>query len=132
MSAREVFESMQRGWVENPMIIDDLLAEDVVVEMPFAAPGRPKRITGRSEFIAFATAGRAAMPVRIEERRNVVVHETADPDVIVVEYELVGVSTITDQRAAVSFIGVLRAKGGKIAGWREYQDTAGIAAALAS
>jgi hypothetical protein len=123
---------MQRGWVENPMIFDDLLAEDVVVEMPFAAPGRPKRITGRREFIAFAKAGRAAMPVRIEERRNVVVHETADPDVIVVEYELVGVSTITGRRASVSFIGVLRVNDGKIARWREYQDTAAITAAIGS
>jgi ketosteroid isomerase-like protein len=108
----------------------DLLADDVVIEGPFAPPGRPRRFTRRDEFLAFAAAGRAALPAQFEEVRNVVVHETADPDVIVVEYELAGTVTTTGRRAAAPFIGVLRVRDGKVVGWREYQDTIAIAHAV--
>ncbi len=131
MTAREVYESMCRAWIEDPAALDDLWTEDVVVEVPFAAPGRPRRFDGRDSFVAFAKAGREALPVRIEDCRDVVVHETADPDMIVVEYVLVGRSTITGTQGSAAFIGVLRARDGKIAHWREYQDTMGMAAAFA-
>lgn len=110
--------------------MDSLLAPDAVIETPFAPPGRPRRFTGREEFLAFATAGRAALPVRFEECGELAVHETADPQVIVVEYELSGTVTSTGRRAAAPFIGVLRVRDGQIAGWREYQDAIAIAHAL--
>jgi ketosteroid isomerase-like protein len=40
-------------------------------------------------------------------------------------------STTTNHRAAAPFIGVLRVRDGKIAGWREYQDVPAIQRALA-
>ena len=58
------------------------------------------------------------------------VHETVDPEVAVVEYELGGVVTATGQRSAARFIGVLRVRDGKIAGWREYADTYAVLQAL--
>jgi ketosteroid isomerase-like protein len=58
------------------------------------------------------------------------VHETADPEVIVVEYQLGGIVTTTGERNRASFIGVLRVRAGKITHWREYQDTALIARTL--
>jgi ketosteroid isomerase-like protein len=108
----------------------DLLADDAVVELPFAPPGRPTRFEGREPFLAFAGPQRAAFPARFEEVRNVVVHDTADPEVIVVEYELAGTVTTTGRPASAPFIGVLRVRDGKIAAWREYQHTAAITAAL--
>ncbi|GAA4236507.1 hypothetical protein GCM10022254_46300 [Actinomadura meridiana] len=128
---REVFEHMRRQWLaaEGDQF-GDLLADDAVVEMPFAPPGRPSRIEGRDRFVAFAAQRRAALPVRFEEVRDVVIHDTADPEVIVVEYELAGTVTTTGRRAAAPFIGVLRVRDGKIARWREYQDMPAIAAAL--
>jgi uncharacterized protein len=129
---REVFERMRQQWLgtaENAM--DDLLADDVVMESPFAPPGRPQRVQGREEWLAFAAAGRASMPpVRFEECRNVVVHETPDPEVIVVEYELAGTVITTNHHAAAPFIGVLRVRDGQIVLWREYQDVIAIAHAL--
>jgi ketosteroid isomerase-like protein len=130
---REVFALMQRQWVDDaadPDYMDDLLADDVVIESPFAPPGRPRRFQGRSEFLAFARAGRAALPGRLEECRTVAVHETADPEVIVVEYELTGTVTATNQRASAAFIGVLRVRDGQILHWREYQNVLAIAHAL--
>lgn len=132
---REVFERVQRTWLEAAAdamgdFDADLWAEDVVVEVPFAPPGRPRRFEGREAFRAYAAAGRAALPVRFDEVRNVVVHETTDPEVIVVEYELTGTVLPSGRRAAAPFIAVLRARDGQVAHWREYQDALAIAAAL--
>jgi ketosteroid isomerase-like protein len=131
---REVFARMQQQWLGNAADgdpNDDQLAEDVVIETPFAPPGRPRRFQGRREWLAFAEAGRASLPpLRFEECRNVVIHETTDPELIVVEYELAGTVTATDHRAAAAFIGVLRVRDGKIVHWREYQNVLAIAHAL--
>jgi ketosteroid isomerase-like protein len=128
---REVFAHMQQQWLGTaPDLMDSELADDVVIETPFAPPGRPRRFQGRKEFLEFAKAERASLPVCFEECRDVVIHETADPEVIVVEYELAGTVTTTDHRAAAPFIGVLRVRDGKIVHWREYQDALAIAQAL--
>jgi uncharacterized protein len=110
--------------------MESLLADDAVIEVPFAPPGRPQRFAGRAEFLGFARAERASLPVRFEECRETAVHDTADPEVIVVEYELTGTVTITGHRASAPFIGVLRVRDGQVVAWREYQDTAAIARAL--
>jgi uncharacterized protein len=131
MDPREVFDRMVAGWLDQatePM--GGLLAEDAVIESPFAPPGRPRRFEGRDTFVAYAKAGRAALPVRFEECRDVVVHETADPEVVVVEYVLGGTVTTTNHRASAPFIGVLRVRDGRIVHWREYQDALAIAHAL--
>ncbi len=131
LSPREVFEHMQRQWLGGESLGgEDLLADDVVIELPFAPPGRPSRFAGRERFLAFAEPQRAAFPVRFEEVRDVVVHDTADPEVIVVEYALAGTVTTTGHRAAAPFVGVLRVRDGKIVGWREYQNAQAIAEAL--
>jgi ketosteroid isomerase-like protein len=131
LSPREVFARMKEHWLSNAVSpMDSLLAADAVIEAPFAPPGRPRRFTGREEFLAFAAAGRAALPVRFEECRELAIHDTADPHVIVVEYELSGTVTTTGRRAAASFIGVLKVRDGQVAGWREYQDAVAIAHAL--
>jgi uncharacterized protein len=131
LSPREVFEHMKQQWLGNAANSgDDLLAEDVLIETPFAPPGRPRRFEGREEFLAFAESERAAFPGQLEEVRNVVTHETADPGVIIVEYELAGTVITTGRRAAATFIGVLRVRDGKIVHWREYQNVLAIAEAL--
>jgi ketosteroid isomerase-like protein len=128
---REVFARMKQQWLSNTVDpMHSLLADDAVIETPFAPPGRPRRFCGRDEFLAFARAGRASLPVRFEECRELAIHETADPEVIVVEYELAGTVTTTGQRAAAPFIGVLQVRGGQITRWREYQDAVAIAHAL--
>jgi uncharacterized protein len=128
---REVFARMRQRWLSNTEeTLDSLLAEDAVIEAPFAPPGRPRRFQGREEWLAFARGARASLPARFEECRELAIHETADPEVIVVEYELAGTVTTTGRHAAARFIGVLRVRDGEITGWREYQDTVAIAHAL--
>ncbi len=128
----EVFARMQQHWLGNQLsIMDELLADDAVIEMPFAPPGRLRRFQGRREFLAFAEAGRASLPpVRFDHFREVAVHETTDPEVIVVEYELGGIVTTTNHRASAPFIAVLRVRDGQIVHLREYQNALAIAHAL--
>lgn len=127
----EVFARMREHWLANTAVFEeDELAEDVVVEMPFAAPGGPNRIEGRRAFLDFATAGRANLPIRFDDCRNVVVHETTDPEVIIVEYELAATSTATGVSASAPFIGVLRVRDGRVAHWREYQNPTAMALAM--
>jgi ketosteroid isomerase-like protein len=124
-----VIDRMGAGWLGDPGAMDDLLADDAVMEVPFALGG-PRTWRSRDEWLAFAGPARAAFPVRFDTFTKVAVHLTADPEVAVVEYELGGEITSTGARGSARFIGVLRVRDGKIAGWREYQNTAAIRQAL--
>lgn len=126
---RTTIERMRAAWLGDSAAMDDALADDVVIEIPFGPDGG-RLFVGRDEWLAFAGPARAHFPVRFDEFRELAVHQTVDPDVAVVEYELGGVVTTTGRRSRARFIGVLRLRDGEIVGWREYQDTAAIAAAL--
>ncbi|MER5621105.1 nuclear transport factor 2 family protein [Streptosporangium sp. NPDC002544] len=122
---REIFERMRWHWLENLGGIGGELAEDVVIEVPFAPSGRTRRYEGREAFLHFAGPEQAAFArkFRLDEIRDVVIHETTDPEAIVVEYELAGTVIATGHQAASAFIGILRVRDGKIIHWREYQNT---------
>jgi uncharacterized protein len=120
---REVFAELARYWVGGtPTFPRELLADDVVVEMPLAPPGWPNRVEGRETFVPLAEAGRAALPVRFHDCRDVVLHQTTDPEVTVAEYELAGTHTTTRAATAARFIAVFRIRDGRIARWREYHN----------
>jgi uncharacterized protein len=129
---RDLFEQMRQQWFGRATALTgELLADDVVMEAPFAPPGHPTRIEGRQRFLDIANPQRAVFPVRFDDCRTVAIHDTTDPSTIVVEYELTGTSTRTDRQATAAFIGVLTVRDGKIALWREYQNTLAIQRALA-
>jgi uncharacterized protein len=129
ISARELYDRMKQNWTSETTS-SDFYADDVVIEMPFAPEGGRRRTVGRAEWLEFATASQAALPVRIDGYREIAVHETADPEVIVAEYELTGTAIATGRRATAGFVGVLRVRAGKIVLWREYQDVLALSAAL--
>jgi uncharacterized protein len=125
---RETFDRLLRGisvgaWPD----LADLYADDAVVDLPFAIPA-PVHLAGRAAVRApFAKA--AAGPVALEPR-NVVVHETADPEVIIAEYDYHGRVTTTGRSFRVSNVQVLTIRDGRIVASRDYHDHAAIAAAL--
>lgn len=124
---RAVFERLCAGisagrWRE----LAALYAEDAVVEQPFANP--PRRIDGRDAVHAHFCAA-AGGPLRLTAR-NVVVHETADPEVIVAEFDYDAVVTTTGRAFTTGNVQVLRVRDGLIAASRDYHDHAGLAAAL--
>jgi uncharacterized protein len=69
------------GW-DNLM---DLLADDAVIEFPFAPPNRPAKLTGKQEIVSFFAALRGHM--RLDEVRIVATHRTTDPNVVILQLE---------------------------------------------
>ncbi|GAA2105818.1 nuclear transport factor 2 family protein [Actinomadura alba] len=128
---RDLFARFQRNALAGQAGLDEeMLADDVVVEQPFAPAGH-RRIEGREKVAAMTRAGREALSIVFEEFRDVVIHETADPEVIIAEYQMVATMPGSGARATAAFAVVLRARDGRIAHWREYQDRAAIAEAMA-
>jgi ketosteroid isomerase-like protein len=127
------FERFRAEVLSNsPTLTDGLWADDLVVESPFAPPGRPNRIEGLAAFKELAEAGRRQLGLRFEGFHDVVVHETADPRTIVVEYRLTATAP-GGGAGSLPFVTVLGVDAeGRIARWREYQDSAAMQAALAA
>lgn len=99
----------------------DLFADDVVMELPFA-PGRmPKRYDGKEEASGFLHSVRDAFSsftMTVDA-----VHETSDPNVVVVEHHADGVVAAngrTYDNRYVTFITFDEA--GRVTHWREYYD----------
>lgn len=126
---REAFERFRDKLLAGIGLDASLLADDCVVEAPFAPPGAPRRIEGRDAFAAWAAPRQEALAgrIRFTTVRDVVIHETSDPEVAVVEYEVEGVREVDGLRAAAPFAVVVRVRDGRIVLWREYQDPAAMA-----
>lgn len=107
----------------------DLYAEDGVLELVFTRPGIVPRRQGREDIRAAARAGWAALPLRFESHRTVALHDTADPETVIAEFELAGTSLATSRPFALAMVVILRVRDGHIVHQREYVDVLGIAAA---
>ncbi len=99
-------------------------ADDAVIEYPFALPV-PSRLTGRGAIQKYFAAV-ARLPLTLQAR-NMVVHETADPEVVVAEWDYDGTVTTTRTRFQVSNIQVSRVRAGKIVSSRDYHNHAILA-----
>ena len=128
-TARDIFARLADEWLSNPhaqSFPGDLLADDVVVEMPLAPPGWPRRIDGKDRFIALAQAGRQAMPLRFHDCRHVIVRDVPDAANIVVEYQLEGTLTATGAPVSAPVIALLETRDGQICHKREYHNIAAL------
>jgi ketosteroid isomerase-like protein len=108
------------GWV-------DCFAADGVVEWPFRLKGVPPRVEGREGIRA--AVGPVWERARASNRRilgheHVVFHETTDPEVAVVEFDIVGETARGPFRQAVVY--VLRVRGGRVLLLRDFIDTAAL------
>jgi ketosteroid isomerase-like protein len=128
---RQVFEGFRDRVLRGEWGVPEALRTgDVTIEQPCAPPGSPRRFDDAAEFHAHTEASRAALPVRFEGFRDVTVHETTDPEVIVAEYTMAGTVTTTGRSASAPFVLVLRVRDGRVLLWREYQPVLAIAEAL--
>jgi ketosteroid isomerase-like protein len=123
---RDVFAALSDGVSEGRFgELSALYAEDTVVEHPQAVP-RPTRLTGRAA-VHERFAGALAGSLRLK-RKNVVVHETTDPEVIVAEYDYDAESVETGRTTVAANIQVLRIRDGLIVHSRDYHDYLRLAA----
>ena len=105
----------------------DAYAPAAVVEQPFL-PGTRGRLEGREAIRAYFAAA-ASMPLQLRVR-NLVLHETLDPEVVVAEYDYDGVVTASGETFEVANIHVFRIRDGLILSSRDYHDHARLANAL--
>lgn len=100
----------------------DLHADDALYEFPLLTPGRPDRYRSRAEIREGFAVAWAGAPVKVEEIRDVVVHETTDPELIVAEQEVAATITETGRAFRLPFLLVMRVRGGEIVHVRDYAD----------
>jgi ketosteroid isomerase-like protein len=128
--ACEVLERLRQASVSQSA--DDLsqvYAADAVHEFPFTRPGLPSRLSGRDEIVNWITAGWKAYPLKYERYRTLAIHDTSDPDTIIVEQEALGASAATGEFALPNLV-VLTVHDGQIARLRDYVNIPAAAAAL--
>jgi ketosteroid isomerase-like protein len=126
-SPREVFDNLSEGITEGRWEeLSALYTEDTVVEQP-QRPPVPTRIEGRALVHEHFT-GRLAASIRLR-RRDIVVHETTDPELIVAEYDYSGEALNTGKTFETANIQILRIRDGLIAASRDYHDFLRLAAA---
>ena len=127
-TARQVFETRTNlaaagKWAE----IADLYAEDTVVETPFALPA-PQRAEGREAVRAhFARSASGAIEM---QTHNVRIHETTDPEVIVIECDYRGRIVATGRTFEVPSVQILQVRDGLIVSARDFTNHAVMAAAM--
>jgi uncharacterized protein len=127
---RAVLERFQQAAIDKDLTsMVDLYCEDAIHEFPFTRPGLPSRLEGREQIRAFMQANWVMSPLRYVAYRNVVVHETADPEVIVVEQTAAGTSAATGREFALPNIVVLKVRGGRIVRIRDYVNVLAAAEA---
>jgi uncharacterized protein len=130
-SPTEVFHRVVAAVAERRQseIIDECYAEDVVVEHPFMIP-QPTTTKG-PEQLRVRTTNLKKLPITMEVA-DIVVHETADPEVIVGEFKSRITSTQTGKRITTSNILVLRVRNGQIVSSRDYHNHALLAKFIGS
>ena len=127
---RQTVERFLRAVVgPTPGDLADCYADQIVIEMPFASGLAPERTETTREAIRQRFAAGAASR-RYTGLRDVRVHETADPDVIVLEYRLDGTRISDGEPFTMSFVMVLTFRDGLIAPSRDYTDPIAGARAL--
>jgi uncharacterized protein len=124
-SPREVFARLHES-VRDDYDMDgqaDLYATDGVLEMPFAPSGMPSSARGREAIrtLLVAAGQRARQSFRRIVRYDpLVIHDTADPEVIIAEFDVNGEVTTTGAVYRIPFIQVLRVRDGEIVSMRDY------------
>jgi ketosteroid isomerase-like protein len=108
----------------------ELYAVDAVHELPFLFPGMPDRYDGRE---AVREAYRSAWnrsPARPQSVREVSLHATDDPEVVIVEQVVCGVHATTGEGFEFPGVLVLRVRAGQIVHVRDYMDGLEVARAM--
>lgn len=105
-----------------------LWAADGVMEFPFAAEGSPRRLEGRPAVTEYLLP--YADHVDLRAITSKIVHQTLDPEVVIVEFSVDGVAVRTGGPYRVSYVAVIRVRNGQIVTFRDYWSPIAAAAAF--
>jgi ketosteroid isomerase-like protein len=130
-TSREIVERVLRASREmDTDTFVGLIAPDGYVEWPYQLPGLPGRLEGREQIREFLTTQAKGL-VRFDEYRNTVIHETVDPGVVIVEYDVHGTVIPTGAPLRQSVIAVLRIRDGLVVSYRDYLNPLVLAEVMA-
>jgi ketosteroid isomerase-like protein len=125
---RQVVEALMQGisegaWADLHMLFSD----DAIIEYPFALPVQ-RQLSGVEDIKKYFAAT-STIPMKLQ-MRNLVVHETVNPEVIVAEWDYDGVVTTSGHEFRVANITVTTVRNGKIVASRDYHNHAVLAGVL--
>jgi ketosteroid isomerase-like protein len=121
----EVFAQVQRRVLAfDGAGYASLFARDAVVEFPFgSAPGVPTRLAGREQIrrhIGARMEAAIAAGRRMLAYQNLILHQTADPEVLIAEFEVEGEVVCSDRHYHLPYVQVYRIRDGLILEMRDY------------
>lgn len=108
---RLLLEKDMRGWV-------DQFADDATFEFPFAPPGYPERLEGKDAIWDYIKD--YPQHIDLQSFHDVTVHQTLDPDVMVVEFRAEGRVVATGGPYRMRYVAIITTKDGRIASYRDY------------
>nr|BFE63919.1 nuclear transport factor 2 family protein [Dactylosporangium thailandense] len=130
-TSRDVVEQLLRASRERDTeTFVELFAPDGYIEWPFRPAGVPGRVEGRDRLREFLTMQASGL-VEFDEYRDTVIHETVDPQVVIVEYEAHGTVIPTGAPLHQTVIAVLRIRDGLVVSYRDYLNPLVLAEILA-
>ncbi len=94
-----------------------LFTEDGVLEFPYAPPGYPTRLQGRDELRAHMANFPKAFRI---EMKDVRIHETVDPTLVIAELRCEGVALETGRPYDQTYISVVETWDGRISRYVDY------------
>lgn len=107
-----------------------LWAADGTLEFPFAQAGYPQRIEGREAVRDYLRDYTDHADVRAITSK--LVHETTEPGVVVVEFEVEGIAVATGRPYLMRYIAVITVRDGEIQNYRDYWSPLAVAEAMGS
>ncbi|SMC53691.1 nuclear transport factor 2 family protein [Kibdelosporangium aridum] len=98
----------------------DLYSDDAVLVLPLAQPNAPIMVGGAG----IRKMANASKPVMYEDIhvRNLKIRTTADPEVVIAEWDYAGVSPATGKPFETGNLIITRVRDGKIVSSRDYHD----------
>jgi uncharacterized protein len=109
----------------------NLLAEDAIMEIPYAAAiGAPSRLVGKSAISGYVQAGISQMSNLTFT--NIRKYPTSDPDVLWAEYHGEASIAATGRQYQQDYVTRMEIKDGKIVHLRDYFNTAAVIYAFSS
>jgi uncharacterized protein len=119
---------------QNVQGMADVLAEDIVFEMPFALPGLPDRVEGKRtvvEFLEQFLGNEHGMFTRWD-LHNIRIYPGGDPDLVFTELDGQGVVVKSGYQYRQKYFILFRVSDGRIKLWREYLNPIPLQGAIAS
>ena len=108
---RRLLDKDITGWI-------GLWAEDGVMEFPFAPPGWPKRLEGRTAIADYMRP--YPDHIDLHDFPDLTVHQTTDPATIVAEMRGTGRLVRTGAPFDTTYIAVVTAREGRLTSYRDY------------